>query len=340
MKIMLDAMGGDFAPLEPIKGCLEAMKELDFTPILVGNREKILRCAEENRLNLEEIEILHAENTLEMTDSPLSVRNKPDTSLKIGLQALAQKQADAFVSAGSTGAVQTGATLFVHRISGVSRSAIGAILPMATPTLLLDSGANTSFTPGMLLEYAVMGSAYMSGVFGIQKPRVGLLNIGAEEHKGSTGHAEAYALLSGDGDINFVGNVEANTVPFGVCDVLVSDGFSGNIFLKSVEGMGKYIFTCVKEAFDKDLDSKIRGALSKKCLRAVKKKFDSTEYGGAPLLGIGAPVIKAHGNSDAKAVKNAVKQAYRYAEKNVVGIIGEEISRRKEKLGKKEQEEN
>ncbi len=338
MRIMLDAMGGDFAPLEPIKGCLEAIKELSFIPVLVGNREKILHCAKENQIDLTGIEILHAENEITMTDSPLSVRSKPDTSLKVGLQALAQKEADAFVSAGSTGAVQTGATLFVHRISGVSRSAIGAILPMRTPTLLLDSGANTSFTSEMLLEYAIMGSTYMSKIFGIREPRVGLLNIGVEEHKGTAVHAEAYALLSQTPSIHFVGNVEANTVPFGACDVLVADGFSGNVLLKTTEGMGKYIFSCVKEVFGRDLGSKIRGALSMKCLRSVKKQFDATEYGGAPLLGISAPVIKAHGNSDAKAVKNAIFQAYRYAESDVVGVIANEIAKRKKTDGDKQEQ--
>ncbi len=329
MKIIIDAMGGDFSPEEQIKGCIEATKELEFSPVLIGNREKILDCARSLRLSLEGIEIVHTENTIEMTDPPLSVRSKPDTSLKVGLQMLAGKEADAFVSAGSTGAVQTGATLFVKRIPGISRSAIGTILPMTNPMLLLDCGANTSFTSEILVEYAVMGTTYMKKVCNIKNPRVGLLNIGAEEHKGTEKHAEAYKLLSEDSGINFIGNAEPNEIPFGICDVLVADGFSGNIFLKSCEGVGKYLLSSLREAYTKNTVSKFSALLSRSTLRAVKKKFDASEYGGAPLLGIAAPVIKAHGNSNAQAIKNAIKQAYHYAAEKTVDTIGEEIAKRK-----------
>lgn len=329
MRIIVDAMGGDFAPFEQIKGCIEAKKELDCAVVLAGNREIIEKCAKDNGLSLDGLEILHAENSISMSDPPLTVRSKPDTSLRVGLTALAEKKADAFVSAGSTGAVQTGATLFVRRIPGVFRSAIGTVLPFQRPALLLDSGANATFTPEMLVEYAIMGSAYMAGVCGVKDPAVGLLNIGTEEHKGTKDHAAAYGLLKEAEGINFIGNVEPTSLPFGVCDVLVTDGFTGNILLKSVEGMAKYIFSGIKDAYMKNFKTKVAGAMSKDVFKDVKKQFDATEYGGAPLLGIAAPVIKAHGNSNAKAICSAVRQAYRYAECGAVGHIEAEIAKRK-----------
>lgn len=325
MKILIDAMGGDFAPLEQIKGCIEAKKEYNFEAILVGNREKIEICAQNNGLDLSGITIVHAENTIEMNDPPLSVRSKPDTSLRVGFEMLANGEADAFVSSGSTGAVQTGATLFVKRIKGVTRSVIASVLPFKNPTLLLDSGANATFTAEMLRQYALMGSIYMKKLYDIPEPRVGLLNIGSEEHKGTEEHAAAYQLLKEDPRICFIGNVEGNTAMNGCCDVIVADGFSGNIFLKTVEGTGKLLLGSLKEMLKDGLTATIGKLLLKERLYQLKKRFDAAEYGGAPLIGISKPVIKAHGNSDSKAIKNAVRQALKYASSNVIETIETEI---------------
>ena len=326
MKILIDAMGGDYAPLEIIRGTLRAKKEVDCSLTLVGDTEAVRRCAKDHRLPLDGVDILHASDMIGMADSPLSVRSKPDTSLRVGLSALARKEYDAFISAGNTGALQMGANLFVRRIPGLTRSAIGTMLPLSVPVLLLDSGANATFTPELLCQYALMGSIYMKKVHSIEKPRVGLLNIGSEDHKGTPDHLEAFKLLRNFSSVCFVGNVEPPSLTNGVCDVLVADGFSGNVLLKTMEAMSGYLFSCIDSALgvvrDED-ESKLHDE-QKKILRrynAVRRRFDSTEYGGAPLIGISAPVIKAHGNSDANAIKNAIRQAMLYAGGNVVNEI-------------------
>lgn len=310
-------MGGDHAPAEILKGVLLARETLDFTPVLVGNSDAVKSCAKENALDVSGIGILHAENVIRMEDPPMSVRSVPSSSLRVGLTALADKKGAAFVSAGNTGALQMGANLYVHRIPGVTRPAIGAILPMASPTLLLDCGANATFSPELLCQYALTGSIYMKKVHGIKKPRVGLLNIGSEPYKGTPDHAQAYVLLSELSGIVFVGNVEPNLLSKDLCDVLVCDGFSGNILLKTLEGIGTYIFDLLGScAADRGKD--LEGAQNE-----LKKRFDPSEYGGAPLIGIAAPVIKAHGNSNARAIANAIAQAIRYAR----GKVTKEIER-------------
>ena len=325
MKILIDAMGGDFAPLEQIKGCIDARKEADFTPVLVGHKEQIEACAKEHGLDLSGIEIVHAENVITMEDPPLSVRSKPDTSLKVGFELLAKKEVDAFVSAGSTGAVQVGATLFVKRLKGVKKAAIGTVVALSCPVLILDCGANTSFNEDIFAQYAIMGSLYMKAVCGVEEPRVGLLNIGAEPHKGTEEHVKAYKRLSEMKGIRFVGNVEAGNMPKGVCDVLVTDGFAGNVLLKSKEGMSKFLMLSLKETLNSSLKNKIAGLLCRKDVYKMKKKYDAKEYGGAPLLGISAPVIKAHGNSDAYAMKNAILHAIRLVKGVAVSKISEAI---------------
>lgn len=253
-----------------------------------------------------------------MEDPPTDVRAKKDCSLRRGCEMLAAGEADAFVSAGSTGALHMGATLFVRRIPGVLRAAIATILPLTNPILLMDSGANTVVTPAHLLQFALMGSAYMKGVFGVKKPRVGLLNIGQEKSKGTALQVEAYRLLSEEESLLFVGNVEAREVPFGCCDVLVTDGFTGNILLKSIEGMASFFSGEIKGVFMANTLTKAGYPLYHKALRRMKKKFDSTEYGGAPLLGFHAPVIKAHGSSNAVALKNAVRQAIQFSSSGIL----------------------
>lgn len=326
MKILIDAMGGDFAPLEQIKGALAAKKEINYHPVLVGHRTQIENCAKEHGIDLEGMEILHAENVIKMTDPPLSVRSVPDTSLRVGFTALAKGEADAMVSAGSTGAVQVGATLFVKRLPGAKKAAIGTVVALSCPVLILDCGANTTYNEEIFVQYAIMGSLYMRIAFDIQKPRVGLLNIGAEPHKGTEEHVKAYKRLMEMKEINFIGNVEAGDVPGGVCDVLVTDGFAGNVLLKSMEGMSKFLLTNLKETLNASPKNKLAGLLCKKDIYAMKKKYDASEYGGAPLLGISAPVIKAHGNSDEIAMKNAILQAYRLVKGDTVAKIKEALS--------------
>lgn len=318
-------MGGDKAPLEVVKGAYAASLEYNANFILVGDKAEILRIAETEGMDLRRFDIVDAPTTIEMTDSPLAVmKAKKDSSMSVALTMLADGKGDALVSTGNTGALFTGATLIVRKIKGIKRAAIASILPMSPPVLLLDSGANITVTPAYLEQFAVMGSIYMHNIYGLSAPRVGLLNNGAEETKGTELQLEAYKLLSGSPLLNFVGNVEANMVPKDAADVLVTDGFTGNVLLKSIEGMGKLLLHTMKDIFYADALSKISGLLVKKKLNEVKAVFDPNEHGGAPILGISKPVIKAHGSSNAKAVKNAIRQAISYADSGVIYSIARE----------------
>lgn len=318
-------MGGDKAPLEVVKGAYAASLEYNANFILVGDKAEILRIAETEGMDLRRFDIVDAPTTIEMTDSPLAVmKAKKDSSMSVALTMLADGKGDALVSTGNTGALFTGATLIVRKIKGIKRAAIASILPMSPPVLLLDSGANITVTPAYLEQFAVMGSIYMHNIYDLSAPRVGLLNNGAEETKGTELQLEAYKLLSGSPLLNFVGNVEANMVPKDAADVLVTDGFTGNVLLKSIEGMGKLLLHTMKDIFYADALSKISGLLVKKKLNEVKAVFDPNEHGGAPILGISKPVIKAHGSSNAKAVKNAIRQAISYADSGVIYSIARE----------------
>lgn len=314
-RIVVDMMGGDLAPAETVKGVCMAAREYEAEYILVGNKPELLRVAAENGLSLDGFQIVHTETVINMEDDPLAVtRSKSDSSMSLGLHLLAEDKGDAFVSTGNTGALFTGANLIVRKIKGARRPAIAAVLPMQPPVLLIDSGANISVTPEYYDQFALMGSVYMKKMMGVEVPRVGLLNNGAEEHKGTDTVREAYALLEADPFINFVGNVEGNRVMENTCDVLVSDGFAGNIHLKTMEGMGKLMLSTLKELFGRNLRTKLAYLLVRPYLSDVKKNFDATEFGGAPILGISKPVIKAHGASNAKAFKNAIRQAIACAE--------------------------
>ena len=237
------------------------------------------------------------------------VREKKDSSMSVGLKMLSQGEGDAFVSAGNTGALLAGATLLVRRIKGIQRAAIATVVPFSSPLLLMDCGANLEITPENVEQFAIMGSIYMEKLYGIKNPRVGQLNNGTEYNKGLPLQVKAYELMSASNVINFVGNIEAKAIPFSACDVLVTDGFSGNIVLKMIEGMGKFIFSELKSMFYSGILAKLSAAVMKRKLRQLKSNFDASEHGGAPLLGISMPVIKAHGSSDARAIKNAVHQA-------------------------------
>ena len=307
MRILIDAMSGDNAPLEILKGAEAAAKEFkEHTIILVGDENVISDIAVKNEIKLDGIEIIHAASVITMEDSPLSVvRDKRDSSMSVGFKTLAKGEVDAFVSAGNTGALITGATIIVKRILGINRAAIASILPLSTPVLLMDSGANLTVTSDNICQFAFMGAKYMEKIYGIDRPKIGQLNNGTEYNKGTTLQTESYQILS-DSGLNFVGNVEAKEVPFGVCDVLVTDGFTGNIFLKCIEGMGKFLMGTLKDVLTTNLVTKVSTLTMKDKIKDMKHRFDASEHGGAPILGISKPVIKAHGSSDAKAIKNAV----------------------------------
>ena len=314
MKIIVDVMGGDNAPEETVKGVIQAAGEQNAEFVLVGNRNDIERIAKENEFDLKNTEIVHTEDVVYMEDDPISVvRTKPNSSMAVGLKMLAEGKGDAFVSTGNTGALFTGATLIVRKAKGVQRAGIGTVLPCKNPVLLLDTGANVTVTEENLEQFAIMGSAYIHKMYGIERPRVGLLNNGAEECKGTELQRAAYKRLSENKDINFVGNIEGSVLPFDVCDVLVTDGFTGNILLKSIEGVGKLMMGMLKEAFTASAATKLSYLLVKPQLRSMKKALDPAEHGGAPILGIAKPVIKAHGSSNAKAFKNAIRQAIEFA---------------------------
>ncbi|MBQ8742593.1 MAG: phosphate acyltransferase PlsX [Clostridia bacterium] len=322
MKIILDAMGGDFAPDIVVEGASLVRKEMNHELILVGDETKIRRAADRTHVDLNDpgIQIVHCTQEITMEDSPLSVREKPDSSLRVGFKLLKDGFGDAFVSAGNTGALHAGSTLYVHRIKGVLRSAIATILPLEKPILLIDSGANATVDAAHLYQFAIMGSIYMEKIFGIAHPTVGLLNIGTESKKGTPVQVEAYELLR-KSNLNFIGNVEGKEVPFGKCDVLVADGFSGNILLKTIEGMGSFFGKKLKAIFKSNPASLVSALLVKKQVDNLKKSFDASEYGGAPFLGISRPVIKAHGSSDALAIKNAVRQAIFYYNTGIIKDI-------------------
>ena len=318
MRVLIDAMSGDNAPLEIIKGVALAEKEYsDHTYVLVGDENIISDTAVKNNINISGIEIIHTSGVITMEDNPLCViRTKRDSSMSVGLKALADGKVDAFVSAGNTGALITGATIIVKRIVGINRAAIASVLPLSNPVLLMDSGANLSVTSDNICQFAYMGSKYMEKIYGVDRPRVGLLNNGTEYNKGNQLQVESYQALS-DSGLEFVGNVEGKAVPFDVCDVLVTDGFTGNIFLKTVEGMGKFLLNTLKEVLTTNIVTKVSTLTMGEKIKSLKHRFDASEHGGAPLLGISKPVIKAHGSSDANAIKNAIRQAIYFVETGI-----------------------
>lgn len=318
MRILIDAMSGDNAPLEILKGVEMAANEFKDTElVLVGDENVISDIAVKNEINIAGIEIIHADAVITMEDSPLAVvRDKRNSSMSVGFKALSKGEVDAFVSAGNTGALVTGATIIVRRIPGINRAAIASILPLAKPVLLMDSGANLTVSSDNICQFAFMGAKYMEKIYGIDRPKIGQLNNGTEYNKGNALQTESYQLLHESG-LNFVGNVESKEVPFGVCDVLVTDGFTGNILLKSVEGMGKFLMGTLKDVLTTNLVTKVSTLTMKDKIKDMKQRFDASEHGGAPLLGVSKPVIKAHGSSDAKAIKNAVRQAIFFVETGI-----------------------
>ena len=328
MKIIVDAMGGDNAPLEIVRGALAANRDHGVEIILVGRTAEVLKAVEAcGQKSLPAgVEIKDAKEVVEIADDPaMAFKQKPDSSQTVGLNLLKDGAGDAFVSAGSTGALLSGATLVVKRIRGIRRAAMGPQIPTAGGrAVLCDCGANAECTPEYLLQFAYLGSYYAQRVMGIEKPRVGLLNIGAEEEKGDTLRHETYALLKEAGEagrIHFIGNVEANEAMMGTADVIVTDGFTGNVMLKTMEGVGKFLLKSLKEMFLSSTKTKLAAGLVKGDLGQMKKLLDPSEVGGTPFLGIQKPVIKAHGGSNARAIENAVLRAKEYAESGFIADI-------------------
>ncbi|MEA4965005.1 MAG: phosphate acyltransferase PlsX [Oscillospiraceae bacterium] len=333
MKIIIDAMGGDLAPQATVQGAIDAAREFGVDLILVGHGETILRCLNEIGLdNLPKgIEVANADDVVSMKDDPTKVlREHPNSSMVMGLRMLAEGNGDALISAGSTGALLTAATLTVKRVKGVRRAAFGPVIPTSSGcAVLIDCGANVECTPEFLLQFGFMGAVYAERFLNIQEPRVALLNNGAEEGKGLPLQKEAFSLLRAAdqaGLLHFIGNVEARDVLLGAADVVVADGFSGNIMLKSVEGTALYMMSLMKEMFAKNLWTKLGAALCAGGLRELKGMLDYRETGGTALIGLQKPVIKAHGSSDARAIRSAVRQAMRSvergAEKQLMDTIG------------------
>ncbi len=325
MKIIVDAMGGDYAPEAPVMGAIAAVKEYNTQITLVGRGQEILDVLKKNGIaDLPEgIFISNADDVVDMHDDPAeAVRKKKNSSMMVGLRMLSEGQGDGFISAGSTGALLSGATLIVKRVKGVRRAAMGPAMPNKAggKTIILDCGANAECTPEFLLQFGLIGSLYAKKNLGIDDPKIGLLNIGTEDTKGTDLQKQAYALLKDAGDrglIHFAGNVEARDVPLGAVDVVVCDGFSGNVLLKSIEGTAMFMGSLMKKLFKKNIFSKIGYLFCKSGVDDFKKMLDYREIGGTPFLGIKKAVIKAHGSSDALAFRNAVKQAMEAANSDI-----------------------
>ncbi len=328
MNIVLDAFGGDNAPISVIKGCLLALDNYrDIKIILSGNKDMLEKIAKENNLSLSRFEICNAKDIIDVEDNPMEIcKSKILSSMAVGMNLLKKGDGDAFVSAGSTGALAVGSSLLVGRIKGVKRAALAPVMPSAKGCfMLLDAGANLECRPEMLLQFAIMGSIYSNKVLGVKNPKIGLANVGAESSKGTEAHKQAYILLKQCNYINFIGNVEARDIPFGACDVVVSDGLSGNMILKTMEGTSNFFVKTLRDMYMQTNATKIAAALMSKQNRKLKKRMDYTEYGGAVFMGISQPIIKAHGNSDANAFKNAIRQARECIKQGVIDEISKNI---------------
>ena len=328
MKIIVDAMGGDHAPDAIVEGALQAHRELGVDILLVGKAEKILKVME--NLGVKElpagVEIHNATEVIEIEDDAATAfKKKKDSSMTVGLTLLRDGMGDAFVSAGSTGALLSAATLLVKRIRGIRRAAMAPTAPVfGGRAILCDCGANAECTPEYLLQFAYLASLYAQKALGVANPRVGLLNIGSEKEKGDSLRLAVYPLLEeahAAGRINFVGNIEGNTAMMGGADVLVADGYSGNIFLKSVEGAGKFMAKEMKKMFTHSAKTKVAALLMKDQINEFKKLLDPNEVGGVPFLGICKPVIKAHGSSNAWAIRNAIRQARDFAQSTYIDDV-------------------
>ena len=333
MRILIDAMGGDNAPGEIVRGAVEASREFHVDVALVGREAEILACLNEmDVMPGEHIQIVNAPDVISMEDDPsTATRKKPESSMSVALQMLHRGEGDAVISAGSTGALLSGATLTVRRIRGIRRACFGPVIPNGGKgTLLIDCGANVECTAEYLLQFAYMGKFYTHDLLGCEDPRIGLLNIGAEESKGDTLRRETYQKLKEAGEaghLNFTGNIEAKEAMLGECDVIVADGYSGNIMLKSIEGTGKLLSIKLKEMLMHSTGTKLAALLLKGQLGDFKKMLDANEVGGTALLGISKPVVKAHGSASEVGICNAVRQAMEVARSGIIDDIAQNIDK-------------
>lgn len=332
MRIIVDAFGGDNAPNEILLGCAQARQELGVDILLTGDKARLEACAKELNItqDLAAMEILPCGQILTMEDEPTSViREKSDSSMAVGLRALAEGKGDAFASAGNSGALVVGATTIVKRVRGVKRVAFAPIMPKSQGFfMLIDGGANVDCRPEMLLQFGLMGSAYMKSVMGVENPRVGLANVGTEDHKGDQLRQESLSLLRKCSGIQFVGNVEARDIPFDGADVIVADGFTGNMILKLYEGVAMALMDKIKGVFMGSVKGKLAAAMVYNDLKKMKKELDYNEYGGAPIMGCQKPVFKIHGSAKASTVKSALRLARDYAQSGIIAQIGEAVSKK------------
>mgnify|MGYP000819200872 CR=1 FL=1 len=332
MKIIVDMMGGDNAPLAVLEGAAAAVKEYGVQLIGVGDEALVRKTAADNNISLDGIELVNCTEVIEMCDEPArAIRTKKDSSIVVGLNMLKEGKGDAFVSAGSTGALLTGATLIVKRIRGIRRAAMAPVIPTTTgQAVLIDCGANAECTPEYLVQFAYLGSYYAHRVLGVERPRVGLLNIGTEDSKGTDLQKETLRWLREAhtaGHLNFIGNIEAKEAMLGECDVIVADGYSGNIMLKSIEGTGKLLSIKLKDMLMHSTGTKLAALLLKGQLGDFKKMLDANEVGGTALLGISKPVVKAHGSASEVGICNAVRQAMEVARSGIIDDIAQNIDK-------------
>lgn len=323
MRIILDGMGGDNAPSAIVEGAVLSSKEINHEIVIIGQEELINQELKKYKYNNEKITVADAREIITNDEAPVrAVRSKKDSSIVKGINMVKKGEGDIFISAGSTGALLSGGLFILGRIQGIDRPALASIYPIVggEPSLLLDAGANAECKPNNLLEFGIMGNIYMERVIGRPSPRVGLVNIGTEAAKGSTLTKAAYELLE-QSNMNFVGNVEAREVPKSACDVIVCDGFTGNVVLKLTEGLAWNILQVIKRKFTDGVKAKLGAALLIDKLGELKKEFDYSEYGGAPILGIKGPIVKMHGSSNANAVKNTILKGIPFVEENVVETI-------------------
>lgn len=328
IKVAVDAMGGDYAPQEPVKGVVEALREKpELYVYLVGQEDVLKKELDKYTYPKERLEVVHASEIIETGEPPVhAIQKKKDSSLVKALRMVRSKEASAFVSCGSTGAVLVGGQVLVGKSKGVERAPLASLIPTATGvSLLIDCGANVDARSSHLVQFARMGSIYMEYVMGVKNPKVGLVNIGAEEEKGNALVKETYPLLKECKDINFIGNVEARDIPKGVCDVVVCEAFVGNVILKLYEGVGATLISKVKAGMMSTLRSKIGALLVKPALKETLKSFDASEYGGAPLLGLKGLVVKAHGSSKANEIKNSLIQCITFSKEDICGKIQENM---------------
>ncbi len=334
IKIAVDAMGGDYAPVEMVKGAVEALKKKEqVSVILVGQEDKIRRELSSYTYPEDRLSIVHASEVIETEEPPVNaIRGKKDSSIVVGMNLVKRQEADAFVSAGSSGAILVGGQVIVGRIRGVERPPLAPLIPTEKGvSLLIDCGANVDARPSHLVQFARMGSIYMEHVIGIKQPRVAIVNIGAEEEKGNALVKETFPLLKACGDINFIGSIEAREIPRGGADVIVCEAFTGNVILKLYEGVGATLIGMVKKGMMTSTRSKVGALLVKPALKETMKAFDASQYGGAPLLGLKGLVVKTHGNSKANEVSNSIIQCVTFKEQRINEKIKESLQPNKER---------